>query len=279
MTDEMIAGDPSLGNVCELAKSVSWMNGIMFYLNEDPSITRGHIIFTDSEWALTGISQPQFWGDYEFADRFNGKVKGLLSVDISDWLHTEYRGVLAENAKPEEVKELVWDQIVRSLNTGGQTVVSREMIEHWYLDRDIEWESVEHKERDYEPLLVNTVDSWALRPEAVTAIPNLFLASDYVRTNTDLATMEGANEAARRAVNGILEASESQAQPCQIWELEEPVFFAPLKWLDRRRFKAGKPWEEDLPLWLKVFLVPWTAFFGVGFAIRSLLSVFRGKFL
>ena len=56
--------------------------------------------------------------------------------------------------------------------------------------------------RNAEPLLVNLVNTWALRPEATTAIPNLFLASDYVRTHTDLATMEGANEAARRAVNG-----------------------------------------------------------------------------
>jgi uncharacterized protein with NAD-binding domain and iron-sulfur cluster len=39
-------------------------------------------------------------------------------------------------------------------------------------------------------------------------IPNLFLASDYVRTHTDLATMEGANEAARRAVNGLLDAAQ-----------------------------------------------------------------------
>ena len=53
-----------------------------------------------------------------------------------------------------------------------------------------------------EPLLVNTANSWEDRPDAVTRIPNLFLASDYVRTHTDLATMEGANEAARRAVNG-----------------------------------------------------------------------------
>ena len=37
-------------------------------------------------------------------------------------------------------------------------------------------------------------------------IPNLVLAADYVRTHTDLATMEGANEAARRAVNAILDA-------------------------------------------------------------------------
>jgi hypothetical protein len=49
-----------------------------------------------------------------------------------------------------------------------------------------------------EPLLVNTAGSWANRPDAVTRIPNLFLASDYVRTHTDLATMEAANEAAPR---------------------------------------------------------------------------------
>ncbi len=55
-----------------------------------------------------------------------------------------------------------------------------------------------------EPLLINTIGSWRNRPDAVTAIENLFLASDYVRTHTDLASMEGANEAARRAVNGMV---------------------------------------------------------------------------
>ena len=59
-------------------------------------------------------------------------------------------------------------------------------------------------DRKRRTLLVNLVDTWKLRPEAVSKIPNLFLASDYVRTYTDLATMEAANEAARRAVNGIL---------------------------------------------------------------------------
>ena len=88
-----------------------------------------------------------------------------------------------------------------------------------------------------EPLLVNTAGSWAHRPDAVTRIPNLFLASDYVRTHTDLATMEGANEAARHAVNGILAASGSTAPECQIWPLSEPAAFGPAKALDRIRWK------------------------------------------
>jgi hypothetical protein len=73
-----------------------------------------------------------------------------------------------------------------------------------------------------EPLLINRAGAQALRPDARTGIPNMFLASDYVRTNTDLACMEGANEAARRAVNAILEAAGSTAEPCRIWSFSTP---------------------------------------------------------
>jgi uncharacterized protein with NAD-binding domain and iron-sulfur cluster len=277
ITPAMVDVDKTLGQLKKLATSVSWMNGIQFYLNKNPSITKGHIVFADSEWALTAISQPQFWDDYDLDDRFNGKVTGVLSVDISDWLHTEYQGRLAEDCSASEVKDLVWDQLKRSLNVGGQTILSDEMIEHWYLDRDVEWNPPEHRDRDYEPLLVNTVNSWALRPEATTRIPNLFLASDYVRTNTDLATMEGANEAARRAVNGILAATGSKEPLCKVWPMTEPPFFRPLKWIDKRRFNVGQPWNAELPFWMEAFMVPWSLAFGAVFAVRSALSFIPGR--
>jgi uncharacterized protein with NAD-binding domain and iron-sulfur cluster len=92
-----------------------------------------------------------------------------------------------------------------------------------------------------EPLLVNTAGSWLDRPPAVTALDNLFLAADYVRTYTDLATMEGANEAARRAVNEILERSGSASERCEVWPLREPALFAPARALDRVLFKLGRP--------------------------------------
>lgn len=274
ITEHMVEADATLDALKKLAKSVSWMNGIQFYLNTDIEITRGHVIFSDSQWALTAISQIQFWGDYDLADRFNGRVKGVLSVDISDWTGTEYAGVLAGDAPPEQVKDLVWDQIKKSLNVSGKTVLTDDMIEHWYLDRDIRWIPEERRDEDAEPLLVNTVDSWNLRPEAVTRIPNLFLASDYVRTNTDLATMEGANEAARRAVNGILAADRSDKSTCQVWELREPLFFAPFKWLDRRRFKLGQQWSGDIPRWMELAMIPWGLTFAAVFSVRSFLSIF-----
>ena len=58
-----------------------------------------------------------------------------------------------------------------------------------------------------------------------------------MRTHIDLATMEGANEAARRAVNGILDATGSGAPRCKLWKLEEPAAFAPARAVDRLRWK------------------------------------------
>jgi hypothetical protein len=45
--------------------------------------------------------------------------------------------------------------------------------------------------------------------------------------------MEGANEAARRAVNAILEASGSSAPRCEVWKLREPPVLGPARALDR----------------------------------------------
>ena len=60
-----------------------------------------------------------------------------------------------------------------------------------------------------------------------------------MRTYTDLATMEGANEAARRAVNGILDATRSNARRCDVWKLAEPSIFGPARALDRVRWLLG----------------------------------------
>ncbi len=63
-----------------------------------------------------------------------------------------------------------------------------------------------------------------------------------MQTFTDLATMEGANEAGRRATNAILAASGSRAARCRIWNLHEPAALRPLRWHDQRRYDAGLPW-------------------------------------
>jgi uncharacterized protein with NAD-binding domain and iron-sulfur cluster len=77
-------------------------------------------------------------------------------------------------------------------------------------------------------------------------VPNFFLAGDYVRTDVDLATMEGANESARRAVNALLDADNSGAERCHIWELFRPPEMEPLKRVDEVRYQLGLPNTFDL---------------------------------
>ncbi|MCB0700608.1 MAG: FAD-dependent oxidoreductase [Chitinophagaceae bacterium] len=238
ITKEMLAYDTTLQGVETLAKSVAWMNGMQFYLNQDVEIVHGHCIYADSQWAVTSISQIQFWKDYDLSNKYNGKVKGILSVDISNWYEKGLNGKMAHECTPLELKEEIWAQIKKSVNVDGQEVLTDDMIVTWFLDTDIQEEAVGTDE-DSEPLLVNTINSWGLRPESYSRIKNLFFASDYVRTYTDLATMEGANEAARRAVNNILDASGSNAEPCKVWNLHEPIELEPFRHHDQKRYDAG----------------------------------------
>jgi uncharacterized protein with NAD-binding domain and iron-sulfur cluster len=201
-----------------------WMNGIMFYLTEDLPLVHGHTIMIDSPWALTAISQRQFWPEVDFSKFGGGKVKGLLSVDISEW---KSKGRYAAKGKPADVcskqviAEEVWAQLKTSLN-GASEVLCDDMLFDWFLDPDIVAPNPAGVDTNLEPLLVNTKGSWRYRPEAaLPEVPNLFLASDYVRTYTDLATMEGANEAGRRAVNAILETAGSKEERCELWKLRE----------------------------------------------------------
>jgi uncharacterized protein with NAD-binding domain and iron-sulfur cluster len=243
--------DPRLSHLAELATNVAWMNGIQFYVTHLVPITHGHVIYIDTPWALTSISQGQFWPDFDLSKFSDGDTRDILSVDISDW---ETEGVLygkrASDCTREEIAKETWEQLKRSLNDmNGRVVLRDEDLDHWFLDPDIRHDPEERKlEENVEPLLVNLKDTWRLRPDAVTAIPNLFLASDYVRTNTDLATMEAANESARRAVNGILDHCGSGATRCRVWELHEPEILQPWREYDRARWEQHLPWEDPLAL-------------------------------
>ncbi|HYJ08144.1 MAG TPA: FAD-dependent oxidoreductase, partial [Polyangiaceae bacterium] len=199
---------------------------VLFYLDQDIELSHGHAIYADSPWALTGISQQRFWTGLSLADYGQGNVQGILSTVISDW-DTAGTAVVNKAARfctAQEIKDEVWAQLVlHHANADPSAQLGGVTVHDWFLDPAIT-PSAAGATND-EPLLINNVDSWKDRPEATTLVPNLFLASDYVRTNSDLACMEGANEAARRAVNGILAASGSAAPICPIYELREPAFF------------------------------------------------------
>ncbi|MBY0477278.1 MAG: NAD(P)-binding protein [Chitinophagaceae bacterium] len=255
LSEQIINADETLQGIIKLAPSVAWMNGVQYYLPEETTLVDGHCIYSDSPWAVTSISQLQFWKDYDIHSKGDGTIKTILSVDVSDWEEKGSNGLAAKECTHEQIKDEIWKQITDSLNVNGKQVLPTKTPAIWHIDGDIKAIPGERvKEKDEEPLLVNTVNSWDLRPDAYTAIPNFFLAADYVKTFTDLATMEGANEAARRAVNAIIDRSGVKAPLCEIWNLHEPDLLAPFRNHDEQRYNKGLPWKLYEPWWLKLII-------------------------
>ena len=243
MTDNLKRAAPSLANLDKL--QTRWMNGIQFYLSRDEPLVNGHVIYLDSPWALTSISQRQFWTHVDFSQFGDGAVHGILSVDISEW---QAPGVMygkpAQECTAEQIKDEVWTQLKQHLNVGGSTPIDDSNLVGWFLDPDIEFPNP-GMAANAEPLLINTAGSLQYRPEAQTHLENFFVASDYVRTYTDIACMESANEAARRAVNCLLVAAASTAPLAQLWPLEEPALLKPIQEIDRIRFSLQRPNQLD----------------------------------
>lgn len=237
VSDALADADPRLAGLDHLA--TEWMTGAQFFLDVPLPVVPGHVVLVDSPWALTAVSQAQFWPRTDLREFGDGRVRGVLSAIIANWDEPgTYVAKPARACTAAELRDELWGQITGHLGRSGAPLYDRNLVA-WTLADSIEFrDGIPH---NHEPLFINTAGSWRHRPDAVTGVENLFLAADYVRTHTDIATMESANEAARRATNGILAASGSAAAPCTVWELEQPRVFQELQRLDRRRFRDGAP--------------------------------------
>jgi uncharacterized protein with NAD-binding domain and iron-sulfur cluster len=243
---DILAVDPGLAGMNQLY--LDWMNGTQFFLRRTPNIARGHVAFVDSPWALTGITQNQFWSRSTLPDNYgDGTVADCLSIDISDW---HKPGILygkpAELCDPGEIAREVWAQ-VRTHLARTDAALRDDDLHSWAIDPGITWNAARGRNDNADLLLINTAGSWQDRPNAYTGIENLFLASDSVRTNIDLATMEGANEAARDAVNAILDVAGSTAPRCRKYRLYQVPELEPLRRQDADRLASGQPNVFDVP--------------------------------
>ena len=237
-SEPLRAAEPRLA--CLDSLQTAWMNGIQFYLSRDEPIVDGHVLYCDSELAISSISQQQFWKGFPLRTVGDGSVGGVLSVDICDWTTPITRDGLnlpARRLTSEQVAKEVWSEVNEHLRTLQEPL--QRAPAGFFLDPAVDKALAGGKNE--QQMFINTVGSWDHRPDAQTNIPNLFLAGDYVRTNTDLASMEAANEAARRAVNAILRAHAPRESRCRIWPMREPSILAPWKALDRWRFARGLP--------------------------------------
>ena len=185
ISDEVAKAAPGLARfrTIDPAWMTSWMVGAQYWLKTDRPIVRGHMFFPDSEWALTAISQAQFWKQSgpAYEDRYgDGAVHGVLSVDISDWFepsrHTGLKA--AETTTREEVLDEIWRHQGRAQRP-GELVVRDEDVLHRYLDSGIVfgWGA---RPINKTLLLNHPPGSHGYRPPPATAIDNL-LALDYAQ--------------------------------------------------------------------------------------------------
>jgi uncharacterized protein with NAD-binding domain and iron-sulfur cluster len=204
---DLLAAAPAREGINHLVDD--WMVGIQYFLSRRSEVVPSHIAALGTPWALTGLFQAAPW-EVDFGRIYgDGRVHDCLSVDISDW---DTPGILygktAKQCTKDEVAKEVWAQMSRALNRGSKPILRDEELVSWHLDPGITWEPAISNAT---PLMVNTADSYRHRPTADATISNFFIGGDHVRTNIDLATMEGANESGRRVANAILDAAGSNA--------------------------------------------------------------------
>lgn len=243
LNDDVLAADPSLRSLREL--TTDWMNGIMIYLRRPIDLAKGHVAYAAQPWALTSISQAQFWKRKFGSTYGKGDVNECLSIDISAW---DKPGILYGKAARDCTHDQIFKEVVAQIRKAipwGPLVLNDANIHSYFIDPAITGNGTPQAAND-EPLLINKPSSWNHRPEATTALPNLFLASDYVRADINLATMEAANEAGRKAANAILDASGVGGTPAKLLKLYQPKEFQGFFDDDDRRFKAGQANAFDL---------------------------------
>jgi uncharacterized protein with NAD-binding domain and iron-sulfur cluster len=234
-----------------------WMNGIQLYLDGPLDLAAGHTIFVDSPFSLTSISQRQFWDEVDFGQLGDGTVQAILSVDISDWdTPCACHGRTAKQMTRAEIKDEVLAQVEEHLAASYPEQTMPKVLD-WFLDPAIvelpaPMPQTGQRLENLEGLFINTTSSWQNRPEAVlrddAGLANLYLASDYVRTSTDLATMEAANEAGRKAARGVLEQMgerKSVRRKVELFDFPEPWFFRAFRVADDILFNT--PQDAIIP--------------------------------
>ncbi|MFH8408815.1 FAD-dependent oxidoreductase [Streptomyces sp. NPDC018019] len=227
----------------------TWSHGIQYFLRRPVPVVQGHVAYIDSPWSLVSISQSQFWRSDFPRTWGDGQARDSFSVVVSDWdAPGALYGKPAKQCTRQEIAAEVWAQMKAALEDTGRTYLPDDVLHSWFLDPAVSGTGGPEPAND-EPYLLNDAGSWEHRPDAATAIPNLFLAADYVRTysNVDFTSMETANEAGRRAANALLGAAGSGADRVRLFAGYRPPEFEAAKLLDATRYRLGLPHILDTP--------------------------------
>lgn len=232
ITEPMKKAAPSLNFIDKLHTEES--SGIQFYYTESlkEKLPKGWMAFMDSPWSLIGL--------YLEGANFNlpSPVKSILSLT---WSNFDLPGILYNKPARECTAEEIKNEVLAQVSESQGLEFLRDVPMHsYYIDHELEFsKDTGVLIKQHTPLFVQLPNDHQNQPESYTEIKNLFLAADYVRTSYDLATMESANEAGRKAVNAILKADGDIAKPCFV-KSEVTTGFGALQSFDKIIYKIQK---------------------------------------
>ncbi|WP_159080327.1 FAD-dependent oxidoreductase [Nocardia suismassiliense] len=235
MNPAIVAADPALGRIAELAPS--WLGGMQIFLRRRQNL--GVIAATAAgPWLNLMVDDTALWTDYH--SRYgDGSVAQHLSIDVGAW---ETPGILfgktANWCTARERFEEVRAQLRHELRDNTL-----------FADEDIH--SIIHNPSVFEPGaepcvhdesgIGQDINNWVNRPEVTTGIPNLFFGSAFAKTYGQIDSTDCANEAGRRAANAILLAAGSNEPLTPVSGAEPPPMLKALWEEDDRRYDAGLP--------------------------------------
>jgi hypothetical protein len=243
------------------------LTGVQYFFPVPVQHDMAHVLHMDQPWRLSSISQLPFWKGRAVAD---GRCRAVLSVDLGalsradDDPHDRRR---AWDCDADTIARRTWAQVRPSVGSHGAKAPEPTA---WHVDAHLVFRADGGGvARNLAPYLINAPGDWPRRPGRLGrgdarlqgyAVQNgaWVLAGTYLQTFTRLTTMESANESARHAVNGLLDALGVAGDRCAVWDPEahEVPDLEPLRALDARLFRDGYPHMVDilrldaLPDWL-----------------------------
>ena len=201
-------------------------------------MVKGHAIYIDSEWALTLISQRQFWRGFDFEQTGDGRVGGDP--------RGRRLGLGAAQPPAGRDRDAVLTPTRCSTRCGRSSPTTSTgprrgaNVVHALPDPAIEFPNPTEA-ANLEPLLVNTDVSSADRPDAVTRdpepLPRLGLRAHPHRPGPDGGRRRGG--AARRQRDP--EATGSSAPRCESGRCASPARSALARAIDSMRWKLFQP--------------------------------------
>jgi 15-cis-phytoene desaturase len=205
------------------------MVGVQFFLDAPRPLVKGLINCMGSEWGVTSVCEAQYWDPSVYqlpagcAEVFSA-IATKLPVDAHNNIELTR----------EQLKTRFLELLNEYKGADGEPLVDESTIVHVHLDAELEDAPNGQSLINRTPHLIHPPRFQFVRVDADVGLENLFMAGDHVRGFTDVATMEGANEGGRRAVNALL-ARRGLGDPCELFDqlaLDEPQWLKDVKELD-----------------------------------------------